>query len=48
MQVTEAIMSPRLLHQLCHVAMSTAAAGDLDSGRCSGLLCTLLSAGAPP
>jgi hypothetical protein len=45
-EVMHAIISPRTLHQLCHVALDTASSGDLQAAPCAALLSTLLSAGA--
>ena len=46
MEVIQAIIAPRTLHQLCQVALETASNGDLQALPCAALLSTLLSAGA--
>ena len=48
MEVMQAIMAPRTLHQLCQVAVDTANSGDLEAAPSAGLLSTLLAAGARP
>ena len=45
MEVIQAIIAPRTLHQLCQVALETASNGDLQALPCAALLSTLLSAG---
>ena len=46
MAVMQAIISPRTLHELCQVAVDSAAACDLQAAPCAALLSTLLAAGA--
>jgi hypothetical protein len=44
-EVMQAIISPRTLHQLCQVALETASTHDLQADPCASLLSTILSAG---
>lgn len=45
-EIMQAIISPRTLHELCKVALDTAEASDLDAGITLALLATLLSPGS--
>lgn len=45
-EIMQAIISPRTLHELCRVALDTAEAADLDAGITLTLLSTLLSPGS--
>eukprot|EP00892_Ulva_mutabilis_P000234 jgi/Ulvmu1/10210/UM060_0010.1 len=45
-EIMQAIISPRTLHELCRVALDTAEAADLDAGITLMLLATLLSPGS--